>query len=124
MSDCGCKAGKAGKSGENGEKSLEREQLGGGMQNLNIVARVIIFLFAGALSMVIVIPLMIPLTLVMLWNTIVFNKSTNLTGVLTSIGKFLRTSKKRVEEPEDPEDKKDEEINPEDYVLMDVDVID
>jgi hypothetical protein len=125
MSDCGCKAGKAGKNGAG--QSTSQENIGPSIGKGSKLSKIIIFLFAAVLSLVLVVPVMIPLIMVMLWNTIVKGSSTDVTGVLTGIGKFLRTSKKRVPEPEDKEDQEDdedeEEINPEDYELMGVDVI-
>jgi len=124
MSDCGCKAGKAGK---NGAETTSQENVGPRFNKGSKLSKVIIFLFAAVVSLIMVVPIMIPLIMVMLWNTIVKNSSTDLNGALTSVGKFLRTSKKRVPEPEDKEDIEDdedqEEINPDDYELMGVDVI-
>lgn len=115
MSDCGCKGG-------NKVTPQDKNMMttfGG-----SIFVRVLIFLFSVLIVGIVLIPIVIPFMLIMLFNQIVLQKNTDVGNSLLKIGKFFKTSKKRVEENDDDFDNiNDEKINPEDYELVDVDVI-
>jgi len=116
MSDCGCKGGS--KPTKKNETSMAAN-FGG-----SFFVRIIIFLFAVLIVGLAMIPIIMPLMLIMLFNRIVRQKDTDVTKGLLKLGKLLRTSKKRVDDDEDDEgDINDEDINPDDYELVDVDVI-
>ena len=113
---CGCK-GDTKKSSE-GNK-INEATFGG-----SLFIRIIMFLFSVAIIGVLMVPIIIPMIFLMLFNRIVRKKDTNVMGGLLKIGKMLRTSKKRDEEDEsDYEDVNGDDKNPDDYELMDVDVI-
>lgn len=115
MSDCGCKGG----ASNSPQKESMAATFGG-----SLFMRIIIFLFAVAVVGIAMIPIIIPMMLLMLFNRIVRQTDTDVMGGLLKIGKALRTSKKRDEEPdEDYEDVNGEDKNPDDYELVDVDVI-
>lgn len=116
MSDCGCKDGTKGTP-----KEMDMATSFGG----SFFVRIIIFLFAVAVVGFAMIPIILPLMLIMLYNRIVRQKDTDVTKGLLKIGKLLRTSKKRKDDEDDDEDEdiNGEDINPDDYELVDVDVI-
>ena len=88
----------------------------------NIILRLVFFLVAVAVIGLLLIPVIIPMMVIMLFNSIVLKRGTDVTRPLIGLGKMLRTSGKRKDG--DVEEETDlENINPEDYELMDVEEV-
>lgn len=112
---CGCKSG--GNQYNNDVNQLP-------LTNSNIFLRVLFFLISFGLVIILTIPLILPFIGYMLFNSLVLKKSTNLTKPLFNIGKIIKkTSSKGFTENDDNDYEDLEDINPDDYELMDVDVI-
>jgi hypothetical protein len=111
---CGCKDDKA---NAGVKKEIERITF-----TDSLFMRIFLFILSLGIVMIALIPIMIPLIFIMLFNRIVLQKNTDVTGVLLKVGKSLKTSKKRKGDSEEDYESIDE-INPEDYELSDVDVI-
>jgi len=114
MSDCGCKGGS-----NPSTKEMDMATSFGG----SFFVRIIIYLFAVTIVGLSMVPIIIPLILIMLYNRIVRQKNTDVMPSLLKLGKILRTSKKRIDDDDDESNINDENINSDDYKLMDVDII-
>lgn len=105
---CGCKS----KPNNSGSKKGDLES----EFTSSIIFRIIIFAIA-----VVLLPLIFPIAIIMMFNQIILQRDTNVSGFVNSIAK--RMTKKDKDEDEDYEEDEDEEVNPEEYELMDVEVI-
>ena len=106
---------------KNGADSADNKQLDAAAFGSSLFVRIMIFLISVVVVGILIIPVIIPMILIMLFNRIVLQRGTDVTSGLLKFGKILRTSKKRKDDDSEYEDV--DEINPEDYDLMDVDVI-
>lgn len=116
---CGCKNGQ----GSNDSTKMAEAQLNRVAFTDSLFMRLILFMFSVAIVLIAMIPIILPLMFIMLFNKIVMRKDTNLTNILVGVGKKLRTSKKRVDDDDDEDYEDLDEINPDDYELVDVDVV-
>jgi hypothetical protein len=87
----------------------------------NIILRVIFFLVAVVVIGLLLLPVIIPMMVIMLFNSIVLKRGTDVTRPLIGLGKMLRTSNKRKNDVDTDSDLDD--INPEEYELMDVEEV-
>jgi len=115
MAGCGCKS-KGNVSSDDNVKFGVKEF------GQSIYVRLIIFTLSFFLVLLSIIPLVIPMLGVLLFNKIVLGKDTNFTKIFTKLGNKLRSSDKRLDD-DVIEDDDNEEINPDEFELMDVDVI-
>lgn len=113
---CGCKNSQG--VTNNASKEMAEQEINRVAFTDSIFMRIFLFLLSFIILILVLVPIIIPLMGIMLFNRIVLRKNTNLTNGLLKIGKFLRTSKKRKDDNDE-----DDEINPDDYELADVEVI-
>jgi len=111
MSDCGCK----------NDKKISQKNLDKAAFSDSLGMRIFLFLISVAIVGITLIPVILPLILIMLFNQIVRKKTTNVQGTLLGIGKLFKRKKEEVFD--NYEDDDDNEINPDDYELTNVDVI-
>lgn len=114
---CNCKNGSNNMNQNVSETVVSKNPITGG----NIILRVIFFLVAVAVIGLLLVPVIIPMMVIMLFNSIVLKRGTDVTRPLLGIGKMLRTSNKRKADVDDDTDLND--INPEEYELMDVEEV-
>ena len=116
---CGCKNGQKSQSTQ-----MAEEEIGKVAFTDSLFMRLFLYVLSMVILLIALVPVVIPLMAIMLFNRIVMNRNTDLTSTFIKMGKKLRTSKKRLDDDdEDDDEEEDEEINPDDYELMDVDVI-
>jgi hypothetical protein len=114
---CGCKKGQGAK--DNASKEMAENEINRVAFTDSIFMRSFLFLFSLAILLIAIIPIIIPMMTIMLFNRIVLRKNTNLTAPLLKLGKLMKRKKK----DEDGDDEEEDEINPDDYELADVEVV-
>lgn len=114
MSDCGCKKNVNNANKDKIDKLAFTD---------SIFMRIFLFALSLTIVMISLVPIIIPMIIIMLWNRIVRKKDTNFNNGLLKIGKLLKTSKKRKEDDDDYENITDENKDHTDYELVDVDII-
>ena len=113
---CGCKNGQGAKS--KASQEMAENEINRVAFTDSLFMRIFLFLLSLAILLIALVPIIIPLMSIMLFNRIVLRKNTNLTGVLVKLGSFIKRKKKSGDEDDDGE-----EINPDDYELADVEVV-
>ena len=119
---CGCKGGQV----ENNKSSQElgEEKANGVTFSNSLFMRLFLFLIGFIVVLLTLVPIIIPMLAIMLFNRIVLNKSTDVTKPLIKVGKVMSKRKQNREDNNDDDYENEEEINPEDYELEDVEVVD